>query len=122
MARSRIESLPAETLLQICELLRDNYTECIHSFTLARRHIPAASIYSFSETCKSVRQIANIVIFRNVILPIRSLDSVEEDVQRLCDALESASALNHIHIKALRRLEASRDQSKDRQRMSPFLE
>lgn len=97
MALSRIEGLPIEILLQICELLRDNYTVCIHYFTLARRHIPAASIYSFSETCKRVRQIANIVISRNVILPIRSLDSVEEDVQRLCDALESASALNHIH-------------------------
>lgn len=97
MASSRIERLPTEILLQICELLRDNYTDCINHYVLARRHIPTASIYSFSETCKRVRQIANIVIFRRVILPIRRLDSVEEDVRNLCDTLGSVSALDHVH-------------------------
>lgn len=97
MASSRIERLPTEVLLQICELLRDNYTERIYYCTLAQRHIPTASIYSFSETCKRIRQVATIVIFRNVILPIRSLERVEEDVQNLCDTLGSVSALDHIH-------------------------
>lgn len=81
MAFSAIECLPPEVLLQICELLQDTHP---------------ASILSFSETSHKVRNLANTVIFRKVLLSIRDHESVKEEVQRLSDALGPIFALDYI--------------------------
>jgi len=81
MPSSAIECLPPEIVLQICELLQDTHP---------------ASTRSFSETSHKIRDLANTVIFRKVLLSIRDHDNVREEVQRLSDALGPIFALDHI--------------------------
>jgi hypothetical protein len=81
MSTLTIENLPPEVLLQICELLRDTHR---------------ASNHSFSETSRKIRRVAAMHLFQEVLLPIRSHESVGDPVRQLSDALGPISALGYI--------------------------